>query len=171
MFIIFLDISPLLFECCPYVGNVQVIESEDCLPLIVRVGVIALICNTRGMNACCFWLLIIQSLKFKLIIIKLCCFEVAVTMIKMLLIISLHRCLNCWIKRLICCDDGSSNVLKCYVSTMNAMSFNDEFVMFRFVCVNYFITLIYLYTYRGRIGVLQNAQLIWMRNYLTPGYV
>ena len=47
-FIILLDISPLLFECCPYVGNVQVIESEGCIPSIDRVGVIALICNTRG---------------------------------------------------------------------------------------------------------------------------
>ena len=47
-FIILLDISPLLFECCPYVGNMQVIESDSCIPLVVRVGVIALICNTRG---------------------------------------------------------------------------------------------------------------------------
>ena len=47
-FIILLDISPLLFECFPYAGNVQVIESEDCIPSIDRVGVIALICNTRG---------------------------------------------------------------------------------------------------------------------------
>ena len=47
-FIILLDISPLLFECYPYVGNVQVIESEGCIPSVVRVGVIALICNTQG---------------------------------------------------------------------------------------------------------------------------
>ena len=40
--------TPLLFECCPYVGNVQVIESEGCIPSVVRVSVIALICNTRG---------------------------------------------------------------------------------------------------------------------------
>ena len=47
-FIILLDISPLLFECCPYVGNVQVIEIEGCIPSIVQVGVTALICNTQG---------------------------------------------------------------------------------------------------------------------------
>ena len=47
-FIILLDISLLLFECFPYIGNVQVIESEGGIPSVVRVGVIALICNTRG---------------------------------------------------------------------------------------------------------------------------
>ena len=82
-FIILLDISPLLFECCPYVGNVHVIESEGCIPSVVRVGVIALIFNIRGMNACCFLLLII---------IKVWCFEVVVLMIKLLLRIPLRRC-------------------------------------------------------------------------------
>ena len=43
-----LDISPLLFECYPYVGNVRVIRSEGGLPSVVRVGVIALIRNNRG---------------------------------------------------------------------------------------------------------------------------
>ena len=47
-FIILLDISCLMFECFPRVGNVQVIESEGCIPSVVRVGVIALICKTRG---------------------------------------------------------------------------------------------------------------------------
>ena len=46
--IILSDISPLLFECYPYVGNMQVNQSEGGLPSIVRVDVIALIRNTRG---------------------------------------------------------------------------------------------------------------------------
>ena len=37
-----------MFECYPYVGNVQVIQSEGGLPSVVRVCVIALIRNTRG---------------------------------------------------------------------------------------------------------------------------
>ena len=72
--IILFDISPLLFECYPYVGNVQVIQSEGGLPSVVRVGVISMICNTRGEggggNAYSFWLLIIQLLNSKVIIIK-----------------------------------------------------------------------------------------------------
>ena len=58
-FIIWLDISPLLFECCPYAGNVQVIESEGRIPSIDRVSVIALICNTRGDEHLLLFLLLI----------------------------------------------------------------------------------------------------------------
>ena len=64
-FIILLDISPLLFECLPYVGNVQVIESEGCIPSIVRFGVIALICNTRGDERLLFCLLIIINYEMR----------------------------------------------------------------------------------------------------------
>ena len=46
--IILLDVSPLMFECHPDVGNVQVIQSEGGLPSVVRADVIALIRNTRG---------------------------------------------------------------------------------------------------------------------------
>ena len=91
-FIILLYISRLMFECCPYVGNVQVIESEGCIPSIVRVSVIALICNTRGDEHLLFLIVDFQLWKFKLIIINMCCFEVAVLMIKLLLRIPLRRC-------------------------------------------------------------------------------
>ena len=78
-FIILLDISPLLLECCPYVGNVQVIESEGCIPSIVRVGVIALICNTRGDERLLCFIVDFQLSSFEFIIIKYemfqsCCF-------------------------------------------------------------------------------------------------
>ena len=57
--IILFDISPLLFECYPYVGNMQVIQREGVVPSVARVGVIALICNTRGderlLFYCCYY--------------------------------------------------------------------------------------------------------------------
>ena len=62
--IIMFDISPLLFECYPDVGNVHVIQSEGGLPSIVRVGVIALIRNTQGVNACFFIVVITSVVKF-----------------------------------------------------------------------------------------------------------
>ena len=87
-----LDISPFMFECYPYIGKVQVIESEGCIPSVVRVGVIALICNTRGDERLLFLIVDYSVLNFKLLLLNMCCFEVIVMMLKMLLRIPLRRC-------------------------------------------------------------------------------
>ena len=131
-FIILLDISPLLFECCPYVGNVQVIESEGCIPSVNRVSVIALICNTRGDERLLFWLMIFSCWILIWLSLNMRCFEVAV-LLEMYLRILLCRCWFIWLKML--CWWFIRCLKKCYISTMNAMNLLEEFVTSRFVCV------------------------------------
>ena len=54
----------------PHVGNMPVIQSEGCLPSVVRVGVVALIHITRGMNVCCFIVDFTSVAEFYVIFVK-----------------------------------------------------------------------------------------------------
>ena len=67
------DISPFhLFRRCLYTGNVQVFRNEGCLPSLVRVGVVALIRNTRGgRTLICYYYCFVPLLDFMLVLLNL----------------------------------------------------------------------------------------------------